>query len=408
MNNLWKNQKVLGYAMLIYMCVVVVLIALVPFEFRLPPKFQIFWETNFSDFVINIILFIPIGFLYSLTNRKCGDLLGLRALTLGFLLSLTVELAQAFIPGRCTSIIDVFSNCLGVWLGRMMFAFLRSQLKEKPKGRLFSLELPLMGLVYLLIPLMWLNGMGTGEEDSRSWLLLLLGVFGTGVICSIYVYRFKHWGIIGYTKLSIFALCWFVFSSLPLLIYLPLKIAFFGTAVVFVVQFLARVAHEGNEQDKRFEIPTIKKLLPVYLIYLLLLATWPTITFTGDHIIFQEHGYKEHIVITFRLIEYFAAFTLLGYMVAEMRGRIKEPVKKTLTWTFVIAGGFAFFIEIIKTYPSLKSIEPLSIIVIISASIYGAMIYRLQLAAIQQSFDVLSNDSLPIVSVSPTIHDPQP
>ena len=387
MNNRCKDKTSLGYALLIYMCIVVVLITLVPFEFRIPARFHITWSISLPHFVTNIFLFIPIGFLFRLTRRKRQNFLNFHTLTFSLLFSLAIESTQAFIPDRCTMVFDVIGNSLGALLGGMIYTFLRDQLKEEQTSRLIALELPLMGLVYFLIPLMWLNGLGIWEEFDRLWLLLLLGIIGAGVICSIYINRFKHLGIIGYTKLSVFTVCWFILGSLPQLIRYPLKIAFFGITVGVVVQIFARLANERNDQDKRFEIPTIKKLLPIYLIYLLLLATWPTTLSSSGYqlsIIFEELSSHKQIVLMSRFIEFVAAFALLGYMVAEMRGRKNESIEKTLTWTFVIAGGSALFVEMARSYPALYNINALSIIIVISASLYGAVIYRLQLAAIKR------------------------
>ncbi|MGD9228718.1 MAG: VanZ family protein [Desulfobacterales bacterium] len=382
-----KYQNTLSYALLIYMCIIVVFITLIPFEFRIPEEFKITWSTNFGDFIRNIFLFIPIGFLFRLNRRHNKDILCLTTLIFGFLLSSAIEFAQIFIPGRYTQVIDVVTNGFGAWLGGTIFKFLGSQMKRKRSGSLFELEFPLMGLIYLLIPLMWLNGLATGTEETRLWLLLLLAIMGSGIIGFIYVNRFKHAGTIGYTKLAVFTLCWFVFCSLPVMISFPLKIAYFGISIVFAVQIFVRLIGDGKPREKRFEIPTIKKLMPIYIIYLLLLAVWPT-TITADewqyNIIFEELAYKERIVLTFRFVEFVSAFTVLGYMIAEMRGRKNESVETTLGWTFFIAAGSAIIIEIVKAYPALSGISILSIVIITSASIYGAVIYRLQLSAIER------------------------
>jgi glycopeptide antibiotics resistance protein len=382
-----KYQSTLNYALLIYMGIIVLLITLIPFDFHIPEQFKITWSTNFADLITNIFLFIPIGFFFKLSRGNTRGTLCLAPLLFGLILSTAIEFTQAFIPGRYTQVIDVVTNGLGAWLGGMIFVFLGSQLKGGHAGRLFAMELPLMRLIYLLIPLMWLNGLATGEEEARLWLLLLLGLIGAGVMCSVYINRFKHAGTIGYTKLSVFTFCWFVLSSLPVLINFPLTIVFFGIAILLVVQIFARLVNAGNTRENRFEIPTIKKLLPIYTIYLLLLAVWPTTITAGEwrhNIIFQELVFEERIVFTFRFVELIAAFTLLGYMIAEMRGRKNEAVEKTLGWTFFIAAGSAIFIEIIKTYPALNNLNVLSIIIIVSASIYGAVIFRLQLSAIER------------------------
>lgn len=379
-------RNTLNYALLLYMCIIVLLITLIPFEFHIPEQYKITWSTSTSDLVTNIFLFIPIGFLFRLSRGNNRDTLCLAPLLFALLFSTAIEFTQAFIPGRYTQVIDVVTNGLGAWVGGFILSFLRSQLKGESEGRLFALELPLMGLIYLLIPLMWLNGLATGEEEVRLWLLLLLGIIGVGVICSVYINRFKHSGTIGYTKLSVFTFCWFLLCSLPLLINFPLKIVSFGIAIVLVVQIFARLASNGKTGEKRFEIPTIKKLLPIYIIYLLLLAIWPTTISPGEwqnNITFQKLVFEERLVFTFRLVEFIAAFTLLGYIIAELRGRKNEGVETTLGWTFFIAAGSAVLIEIIKTYPAIDNINIFSIIIIISASIYGAVIYRLQLSAIE-------------------------
>jgi len=382
-----KYQSTLNYALLIYMSIIVLLITLIPFEFRSPEQFKINWQTSFVDLITNIFLFIPIGFFFKLSRGHNRDNLCLGPLIFGLILSAAIEFTQVFIPGRYTQVIDVITNGLGAWFGGMIFAFLVSQVKAELPGRLFELEFPVMGLIYLLIPLMWLNGLATGAEGARLWLLLLLGIIGAGVMGSIYVNRFKHSGTIGYSKLAVFTMCWFVFCSLPVMISFPLKIVFFGIVIVFVIQIIARLADVGKARENRFEIPTLKKLLPIYIIYLLLLAVWPTTITAGewqDKIIFQELVFEERIVVTFRFVEVIAAFTLLGYIIAEMRGRKNERVETTLGWTFFIAAGSAIIIEIVKTYPALSSISILSIVIITSASIYGAVIYRLQLSAIER------------------------
>ena len=147
------------------------------------------------------------------------------------------------------------------------------------------------------------------------------------------------------------------------------------------------LAGDGKVGEKRFEISTLKKLLPIYIIYLIVLAVWPATITAGEwqhNIIYEELVFEERIVFTFRFVEFIAAFTLLGYIIAEMRGRKNEAAEATLGWTFLIAVGSAIFIEVAKNYPSLNNISILSIVIITCASIYGAVIYRLHLSAIKR------------------------
>jgi glycopeptide antibiotics resistance protein len=204
-----QEQSTFGYALLLYIVIVVVLITLIPFEFRISDNIQIYWTTNYSDFFTNIILFLPVGFIFRLSRRTNQDRFGISALIFGIFLSVAIGVAQIFVHGRYTQIFDAITNGSGAWLGGFIFVFLKRTLKEERTARLLTLELPLMNLVYLLIPLMWLTGLSAGQEVLRWWLMVLLGVFGGGVLFSSYFYRLRDGGSVGPNKLSCFAMGWF-------------------------------------------------------------------------------------------------------------------------------------------------------------------------------------------------------
>jgi len=58
-----------------------------------------------ADMFLNVLLFAPLGVGLALMGVRHG-----RALVLAAMVSLTVELAQVFIPGRDASIGDLISN----------------------------------------------------------------------------------------------------------------------------------------------------------------------------------------------------------------------------------------------------------------------------------------------------------
>ena len=383
-------ESTLGTALLFYMVFMVFLITLFPFDFRIPEKIQIKILTNLADFMANIVLFVPIGFLFKLSRRPGKDVLCLNPLFLGILLSISIEFTQLFIPGRYTQVSDVITNGFGAWLGALLFVLLKGQLSGERTGKLFSLELPLMSLVYLLIPLMWLNGLSIGMETARLSLLLLLGLFGTGVLCSISIYRFRNTGALSFAKLSFFAMSWFLVATLPVLLKFPIPIAVSTISLGIAAWLIARIskADKGNKADeRRLELPTLKRILPLFILYLLLLIVWPTTLpiaawmFNTD---FQELVFNKRLVFTFRFIESIAAFTLLGYIIAEMRGRKNESAAKTLGWIFFTVLICSVIIEIIRGYPPLLGSNILEIVFIAAAALYGGVIYRLQLAAIQR------------------------
>lgn len=380
-----RKQSVLSYALLVYMVILVCLITFIPFHFHVPQKIEILWEHNLYDDITNIFLFLPLGFLFRLSRRNHKDTLCLKALGFGILVSVIIEITQAFLVGRYTSVIDVITNGLGAWLGAIVFTLINHNMKERHVSGVFALEIPLMNLVYLLVPLIWLNALSAGNEASRLWLMVSLGLFGSIVLSSIYIHRLKDVEGLSSNKICLLAMGWFLVASIPVLAHFPLQIIVCMIGIGIIVRLLTVFQKKIIKEDRRFELPTLRRLFPLYFFYLLLLVFWPTtFAFSGWHVNveFQDLMQNEKIVFTFRFIESVAAFTLLGYMLAEMRGRKEESRTKTLLLILAFTLSFLIAVAIIRN-PAFLSYQTLvEVIIITGASIYGGMIYRLQLAAL--------------------------
>jgi hypothetical protein len=89
------------------------------------------------DFIINLFGFMPFGFFFSaLLFRRRGKFpiyFILIAGSAGFLLSLFIEVAQAWLPSRYSSIDDLILNTTGALLGAMLFGFMCSRMKLRNK-----------------------------------------------------------------------------------------------------------------------------------------------------------------------------------------------------------------------------------------------------------------------------------
>jgi len=188
-----------------------------------------------------------------------------------------------------------------------------------------------------------------------------------GNFSSIYIHRFKDGGNLTPNKLSLFALSWFVVDSLPALANFPIEITSIGIIIAIFVQIPARFYLPRKRDEKRFELSTLKVLLPLYLIYLILVAVWPTTQPFHDWQLktnFQELSFNGRVVFTFRFIELIAAFTLFGYMIAEMRGRKKESLTTILALIFFITLSCSVVIEMTTGYSPL-----------LASNIFGNPIY---------------------------------
>ncbi len=76
-----------------------------------------------DDIFVNIVVFVPLGFCAWRTARHRHGLwasLALAAAALGLCLSLAVELCQAYLPSRKSSLVDVISNLAGSAFGGLI------------------------------------------------------------------------------------------------------------------------------------------------------------------------------------------------------------------------------------------------------------------------------------------------
>lgn len=78
------------------------------------------WSID-QDMLINLLGFMPLGWMLCATFRRLGGFAGrhyrLLAVSLAFLFSLSLEITQAWIPSRDSSLIDLIMNTLGAAAG---------------------------------------------------------------------------------------------------------------------------------------------------------------------------------------------------------------------------------------------------------------------------------------------------
>jgi VanZ family protein len=112
----------------VLVALVIIYGSLYPFEFRIPLSglgpvgaflASIGQRPGRGDTLANILLYMPLGFSLSLCFRRGQRRSGtfILVISIGSLMSLSVELAQYYIPGRVTSFNDLATNTLGMVLG---------------------------------------------------------------------------------------------------------------------------------------------------------------------------------------------------------------------------------------------------------------------------------------------------
>ena len=360
---------VLGYIVLL-----ILLFTWNPFTLALPEHFSLSLRIGPRDAVRNVILFLPVGFLYCLTQ---GSPLG--ATLLGLAISIGAEIGQLFIPARTSSLVDLFTNTSGAALGAVLYNLLSTRIAMSPRlvGRL-ALEVPLMGLLYLLVPLLWVNRLTAG--DASRWLLtILIGVCGAIVLSD----TFQQWwgppGIRSVGRVALAAATWFFVGIGPSLFSQPVAgFAALG-GIALLTAMLASIPKLSA--DHRFERASLIRLIPPFAIYLILAALWPPLRPIGAwHSILglTDQIVLEDVSINFRLLEYLAAFTVLGYIAAEWRGRAELSWRRDLPGLLLVGVGSALILELLVGFQSGPGASLLRPLIAICGAFFGGAIYHLQ------------------------------
>jgi len=361
------------------MLAVTLIITLMPFQFHWPRQWKLIAGGAAMDVAANVLLFVPLGFLYRLAFAR-GP--ALRVFLIGALVSAGIEGAQLFEITREASLADVGANALGAWLGAA--ALDKVTRFGKPDGRLvgwLALELPLMGLIYLLVPLLWVSSLASGGGAVRTAMMLLPGVFGAILLGGMQRNYFGPARAAAPRDTAAFAAIWFLAGAFPLLPRQPLHLIAGAAAVGALCWWLGRLPVRETAENRRFEVPLLKDAAPIYATYLVMIVAVPLRGGVGEWSF--TPGFREIAsdqVEILRLLELVAAFTLVGYMVAEFRGRAvaryREAVPRLLGWGVAVA----LATEAARGYQLDQGASAARGMLIAGAALYGGWLYYLQRA----------------------------
>jgi VanZ family protein len=376
----------LATAWLGYLILVTLLVTLAPYEFREPNRLVISLGINVEDVLANILLFVPLGFLTRLTlGPKLGNLAIVFAL--GVVLSGLIETSQVFLPGRFPSPVDVATNSLGAFLGGLLLESIepRIQLTTGVVDRL-ALELPMMGLLYLLVPLLWVSSFASRGQPGRWVLTDFVGLIGAGILASLYRHRFGPARAISALGTALVAALGFLVGALPGFVVNPMHLALSTTSIGLATRLFCMIPGRNIDPDRRFEPAVLNRIIPAFLVYLLFLAMWPPVSHFWRSqpewglVPELEHVSTEDVM---GLLEYIAGFTLLGYALAEQRGRREEPMPLLVSRTAVRGAACATILELAAAFHEGGRGSGLRLVMSVTAAGYGAALYAAQRAHIR-------------------------
>lgn len=378
----------LGRAVLGYLTLMMGIITLAPFRFQLTPAHGLTQIWNWSDLIMNVLMFVPFGFVYQLTRPRGAAPNWPRVIVLGGGISLGIELLQLFAPTRYTSLLDLATNTAGAVLGAWLFSRLAVRIHDEDAVQSLALELPLMGLVYQLVPLSWLIGLGS-DGEARRWLLLAMAIIAGAVLGTVqaaYVVPRGPARIAADRRWLVAAVLGWALVALVPAARGDVHLVMAGMTLVTGVALLRSVAttrRVGGDGPMRFELPTLRLVLPVFAVYLTLSSLSPL---TAASPVWQGTlalalpGVELSQPFVFRALEHVAAFTLVGYISAEFYGRDLQSFARTaprlLMWTMSVS----LLLQAARGFHADHGASALLLVFTQIAALFGGWLYVLQRA----------------------------
>jgi glycopeptide antibiotics resistance protein len=377
----------LATALLAYVASITAVVTLLPFQFAIPSHPRVMLAGGLVDVLANVALFVPLGFLYAVA-RQDANVPPHKIALLALAVSASIESIQIFEITRYASISDVVSNGAGAYIGAWLQYRLsrRIAVNAKTVGRL-SLELPLMGLVYLLIPLLWLDGLAGAESATLLWPLFALGLFGASLLASTQRHHFGPHHRVSRGMMAGAACAWFLLGAFPGLAPRASIVLFVMLAAIGAFVWV-RSADQSRARpiNRRFESRALSEGAPFYAAYLVLLVAPSTVGLAPSWHWSIGFGVTPSLDVEMvvHIVETVAAFTLLGYMLAEFRGRLEAPFQSVAPHIAVWSGVVALVAEVLEGFRVDGGASALGWVALVGASLYGSWIYHLQRAHVRR------------------------
>jgi VanZ family protein len=369
----------LSYALLSYLVVLIAALSLLPFEFSTPSSVRFSAEFAPWSTIGSFAMFIPYGFL---TRRARVGRIGSHFLTVALsasVLAVALETVRMFEPRCVVSVWHVVASMVGASIGAGLCARLHDD-RYGASSTVYALllQLPLMGLMYLLIPLLWATAASAHGDPHRLALTLCIGLMGASILGSIakatraYTPNRPWWAV------SAIALVWVGTGTLPfVMVGWQYTLAIIGIVVVCA-------AWRGRWsapmfQDRRYEVPALLAAAPFLVLYQIGAGIWPAEGFRTIPLVHLGLPLTESgLTIALPLLEAGISATILGYIVAEFYGRREGSLRASLP---TILGWASLMIIVVETTRSFFGYEGASLVraaMSLCTATYGAALYHLQ------------------------------
>jgi hypothetical protein len=154
----------------------------------------------------------------------------------------------------------------------------------------------------------------------------------------------------------------------------------FGALGLAVAGLTAWLLRRPESSEARFEITTLRRFVPIFAAYLGVAALWPPfrrLTPWHGALLFENRLNGAAVVDVLLLLEQVGGFTLLGYAVAEWRGRRELSLASDLPPLVAAAAGCALALEVVQGVTSGPGASLLRAALSTGGAAYGVAVYHL-------------------------------
>lgn len=380
-----QSRARLSLALLLYLFGIACVVTLAPFRFYIPSVIPSVADIRpiggALDVVTSALLFVPLGFLFPLTRQgrePSPFVMGV----LGLVTGAAIATAQLFDAERSMSIANMVATSIGAGLGGWLLRLVNRRIRESSRltGRL-SLELPLMALIYLLVPVLVAASLSSAGDPLQMISLVPLSLLGARLISAVQEHHFGPAGLFRQRAIAGIAAGWTLLGVFPVVIRHPLV----GIGLVVLVALVA--AHESSlpvihtgALERRFEAQVLRSAVPYIAVYfataiLLPLANGMTAWHVGLGLTGSDNDLAQQMI---RALEPITALVALGYVLAEARGRRELRFRKVAMRIAAQCACVAFAMEGSRGFQRDAGASATQLLLMIAASVVGAGLYHHQ------------------------------
>jgi hypothetical protein len=375
----------LSRALLAFMALLLAATVLRPGQSAVATPWVVATWAPLADVLLSLSAWVPFGFLLRRARPRDASHWAASVLAYSVLLAAGLELLRTVLHETPFTPVLVGARVGGAMLGAGLLVLIDTRVRlSNGAVTALLLDLPVMSVVYLLLPLLWVSSTLAVTEPLRIVAVALVCIGGASLLGSIAKALSERtvrraWWIVGGS-----AALWAMIGTLPLLLAAPRPtIAIIGVCAVYAGW---RGRLRGRPfQERRFEVPALRAALPFFAGFAIVTAIWPAHTLRTMPLLDAGMTRLDSLATVWvPLMESLVAAALLGYMAAEWRGRREFSYRVGAPAVLTSVAAILVPLELLRAFLAADGASSVRAGASIAVAMYGAWLYHLQRDHVKQ------------------------